>query len=101
MTRFPLVPPAAKHAGAVPEAARPMHVLSAPLTKACSMHARVATLLCLLGSSIAQAQDTAIVINPESASVALAPGDLPRLVAEEAIRFYNAATTTRLVGRSR
>jgi len=101
MTRFPLAPPAAKHAGAVPEAARPMHVLPVPPTKACSMRARVATLLCLLGPSVAQAQDTAIVINPESASVALPPGELPRLVAEEAIRFYNAATTTRLVGRSR
>src|SRR5256885_12856526 len=65
------------------------------------MRARVATLLCLLGPAVAQAQDTTIVINPESASVALPPGELPRLVAEEAIRFYNAATTTRLVGRSR
>ena len=101
MTRFPLPPPAAKHAAAAPEAARPMHELPAPPIKACSMRARVATLLCLLGPAVAQAQDTTIVINPESASVALPPGELPRLVAEEAIRFYNAATTTRLVGRSR
>src|SRR5437763_15014590 len=65
------------------------------------MRVRVPFLLWLLAPSVAAAQDTALVINPESVSVAPQPGDLPRLVAEEAIRFYNAATTTRLVGRSR
>src|SRR5256885_14792233 len=99
MTRFPLPPPAAKHAAAAPEAARPMHELPAPPIKACSMRARVATLLCLLGPAAAQAQDTTIGINPESASVALPPGELPRLVAGEAIRFYKPATTTPPRGR--
>src|SRR6059058_6232858 len=65
------------------------------------MRVRVPFLLWLLAPSVAAAQDTAIVINPESVSVAPQPGDLPRLVADEAIRFYNAPTTTRLVGRSR
>lgn len=63
------------------------------------------TSLCLLflvaASQRAVAQDTAIVIHPESSSVRLAGQVLPRIVADEAIRFYNAATTTRLVGRSR
>ena len=78
-----------------------MHLPFAPPTKAPSMRATVLTLACLVVPAVARAQDTAIVINPESVSVAPQPGDLPRLVAEEAIRFYNAATTTRLVGRSR
>jgi hypothetical protein len=54
-----------------------------------------------LAPAVAAAQDTAIVIHPESAGVHLAPPELPRLVAEEVIRLYNAPTTTRLVGRSR
>ena len=58
-------------------------------------------LFCLLGPTRLAAQDTAIVINPESASVAALQPTLPRLVAEEAVRLYNAPTTTRLVGRSR
>ncbi len=78
-----------------------MHLPVAPPTKAPPMRATVLTLVCLFVPAVARAQDTAIVINPESVSVAPLPGDLPRLVAEEAIRFYNAATTTRLVGRSR
>ena len=78
-----------------------MHLPSAPPTKAPPMRATVLTLVCLLAPAVARAQDTAIVINPESVSVAPQPGELPRLVAEEAIRFYNAPTTTRLVGRSR
>ncbi|OLB09141.1 MAG: hypothetical protein AUH06_00435 [Gemmatimonadetes bacterium 13_2_20CM_69_27] len=77
-----------------------MHVPFAPPTKAPLMRATVLILVCLV-PAVARAQDTAIVINPESVSVAPQPGELPRLVAEEAIRFYNAATTTRLVGRSR
>src|SRR5207247_9385993 len=65
------------------------------------MRVSVPFLFCLLVPSVATAQDTAIVINPESVSVAPQPGDLPRLVADEAIRLYNAPSTTRLVGRSR
>ena len=97
MTRFPPRRPAAEHDWG---AARPMHVPFAPPTKAPLMRATVLILVCLV-PAVARAQDTAIVINPESVSVAPQPGELPRLVAEEAIRFYNAATTTRLVGRSR
>ena len=97
MTRFPPRRPAAEHDWG---AARPMHVPFAPPTKAPLMRATVLILVCLV-PAVARAQDTAIVINPESISVAPQPGELPRLVAEEAIRFYNAATTTRLVGRSR
>lgn len=47
------------------------------------------------------AQDTAIVIHPESAGLHLTPPELPRAVVEEAVRFYNAPTTTHLVGRVR
>ncbi|MBI1966478.1 MAG: BamA/TamA family outer membrane protein [Gemmatimonadetes bacterium] len=46
------------------------------------------------------AQDTAIVIHPESTAVSLERLELPRIVADEVIRFYNAPTTTRLVGRT-
>jgi surface antigen Omp85-like protein len=63
---------------------------------------RIALLaLGLLAPAAATAQDTAIVIHPESAGVHLAPPELPRLVAEEVIRLYNAPTTTRLIGRTR
>jgi len=58
-------------------------------------------LFCLVGAARLAAQDTAIVINPESASVTTLQPTLPRLVAEQAVRLYNAPTTTRLVGRSR
>jgi hypothetical protein len=64
---------------------------------------RAAVLLIALGSfgpALLAAQDTAIVIVPESAGVSVEP-QLPRIVAEEAIRLYNAPTTTRLVGRTR
>jgi hypothetical protein len=44
-------------------------------------------------------QDTTIVIHPDSA--ALEARALPRIVAEEIIRFYNDPATTRLVGRTR
>ena len=57
--------------------------------------------LCLLGAAVAAAQDTAIVIQPESAGAMVQPPELARTVAEEVVRRYNAATTTRLVGRSR
>jgi len=46
-------------------------------------------------------QDTTIVIHPDSSSATLQPRMLPRVVAEEVIRFYNTPTTTRLVGRTR
>src|SRR5207247_3395362 len=87
--------------GGGPRAARGMHLLPVPPHRGPHMRVRVPFLLWLLAPSVAAAQDTAIVINPESVSVAPQPGDLPRLVADEAIRFYNAPTTTRLVGRSR
>lgn len=48
----------------------------------------------------ARAQDTVIVIRPESSGVSLETPDLPRAIAEEAIRFHNAATTARLAGRT-
>src|SRR5574341_1987777 len=60
----------------------------------------LALLLGLTRPPAALAQDTAIVIHPESASVSLERLDLPRLVAAEVILFYNAARTTRLVGRT-
>ncbi len=65
------------------------------------MRALVLTVLCALGPAVAAAQDTAIVIQPDSGGVMVQPQELPRLVAEEAIRLYNAPTSTRLVGRSR
>ena len=46
------------------------------------------------------AQDTAIVINPETNGVHFAPPELPRQVADSAIAFFNAAGTSRLVGRT-
>src|SRR2546430_5680762 len=59
------------------------------------------TVLGGLGPAPLGAQDTAIVIIPESAGVSVQPREPPRIVAEEAIRLYNAPTTTRLVGRTR
>jgi hypothetical protein len=55
----------------------------------------IALLLVLL------AQDTTIVIHPDSSSASLETRALPRVVSEEVIRFYNDPTTTRLVGRTR
>src|SRR6266699_668602 len=43
----------------------------------------------------------AIVIQPESAGIMVPPPELPHAVAEDAVRRYNAPTTTRLVGRAR
>jgi len=48
----------------------------------------------------AHAQDTAIVIHPESAFAA-EPSALPRPVAEAAVRLFNAPNTTRIAGRTR
>lgn len=47
------------------------------------------------------AQDTAIVIQPESVGLHFTPPELPGSVVSEAVRFYNARTTTRLAGRVR
>src|SRR6266581_1989920 len=46
-------------------------------------------------------QDTTIVIHPDSSSATLEARALPRVVSDEVINFYNAAGTTRLVGRTR
>src|SRR5258708_23212930 len=64
------------------------------------MRLRVFAVCLRLGAASAAAQDTSIVIDPESSGVNIAPGQVPRLVAEEVVRFYNAATTSRLVGRT-
>jgi len=103
MTRLGAVPRPAPHGTTRPGTAQAVQRVAAPHIKAAGMRASVPVLLCLLAPapSIAIAQDTAIVIHPESAAVGLRPGQLPRLVADEAIAFYNASTTTRLVGRSR
>jgi hypothetical protein len=65
------------------------------------MRAFVLLVLCASAPRLAAAQDTAIVIQPESGGVVVRPPELPRDVAEDAVRRYNAPTTTRLVGRSR
>lgn len=59
--------------------------------------------LCLSVTALrsAAAQDTAIVIYPDSTAPLLEQRELPRLVAEEVVQLYNAATTTRLYGRTR
>src|SRR5213596_3303494 len=82
-------------------AAQPMHLAPAPPTWMPAMRALVLVVLCALGTAVAAAQDTAIVIQPESAGIMVPPPELPHAVAEDAVRRYNAATTTRLVGRSR
>src|SRR5947199_10260383 len=65
------------------------------------MRALVLVVLCALGATVAAAQDTAIVIQPESAGIMVPPPELPHAVAEDAVRRYNAPTTTRLVGHAR
>lgn len=84
-------------------AARPLrftpgHTLSAGAMRA--FRGLVTCLFVTVGASQAAAQDSAIVIYPDSAPPPLEERELPRLVAEELVRFYNAATTTRLLGRS-
>jgi len=61
---------------------------------------RAALLFCigLVCPAVIAAQDTAIVIHPESTGVHFTPSELPRVVAEEALRLYNAPGTTRLAG---
>lgn len=78
-----------------------MHPLAPAPTRMPTMRALALAVCCTLAPALARAQDTAIVIQPESGGVLVEPPQLPRLVAEEAIRRYNAPTTTRLVGRSR
>ncbi|HYT82630.1 MAG TPA: BamA/TamA family outer membrane protein [Gemmatimonadales bacterium] len=46
-------------------------------------------------------QDTTIVIHADSSGATLQARELPRVVADEVIAFYNAAATTRMVGRTR
>jgi hypothetical protein len=46
-------------------------------------------------------QDTTIVIHPDSSGATIQALELPRVVTDEVIHFYNAPTTTRLVGRTR
>lgn len=46
------------------------------------------------------AQDTAIVIHPESAGLHFTPPELPHSTVLAVVRFYNAPATTRLVGRA-
>ena len=75
------------------------HPVSAP-TKVSLMRIALLPLLALAAAAPLAAQDTAIVINPESSGVHFTPPELPREIADSAIRFYNAATTTRLVGRT-
>src|SRR3989449_11327602 len=65
------------------------------------MRALVLVVLCALGATVAAAQDTAIVIQPESAGIMVPPPELPHAVAEDVVRRYSAPTTTRLVGRAR
>ncbi len=46
-------------------------------------------------------QDTTIVIHPDSSGATLQALELPRVVTDEVIHFYNSPMTTRLVGRTR
>lgn len=87
-------------AGHASRPARLMHDGGPAPTQASRMRAAF-LLFGLLAPAAAAAQDTAIVIHPESAGVHFTPPELPKLVAEEAIHFYNAAATTHLVGRTR
>lgn len=57
-----------------------------------------ATVLCALRPLAAQ--DTAIVIHAESAGLHFVPPELPHATVVEVVRFYNALSTTRLVGRA-
>src|SRR3989442_14367884 len=83
------------------ETAQPVHLAPAPPTRMSAMRALVLVVLCALGATVAAAQDTAIVIQPESAGIMVPPPELPHAVGEDAVRRYNAPTTTRLVGRAR
>ncbi|HEY6808404.1 MAG TPA: polymer-forming cytoskeletal protein, partial [Gemmatimonadales bacterium] len=69
-------------------------------TKVCLMRFALLPLFALAAAAPIAAQDTAIVINPESSGVHFTPPELPREIADSAVRFYNAPRTTRLVGRT-
>src|SRR4029077_4433706 len=78
-----------------------MHEPPPAQTRISVMRAFVLLVLGAVAPGVAAAQDTAIVIQPESGGVVVRPPELPREVAEDAVRRYNAPTTTRLVGRAR
>src|SRR2546421_9837413 len=99
--RAPPSPPAVVLRILPRDAARPVHLAPAPPTRMSVMRAVVLVVLCALGATVAAAQDTAIVIQPDSAGLMVQLPELPHAVADDAVRRYNAATTTRLVGRSR
>src|SRR3989440_8550315 len=105
MTRPAGPPPASSFAavlrGPLRETAQPVHLAPAPPTRIVPTRAVVPVDLCALGATVAGAQDTAIVIQPESAGIMVPPPELPHAVGEDAVRRYNAPTTTRLVGRAR
>jgi len=84
--------------------ARPVHPMCPDSSQAGIMRVLRVALLCLFATALtvpAAAQDTAIVIYPDSAARPLEQRELPRIVAEEVVRLYNAETTTRLYGRTR
>src|SRR5207247_75253 len=75
-----------------------MHASPAASREVRCMRASGLALLCLVGSARLAAQDTAIVINPESVSVTRQPPALPRLVAEGAVRAYREPLAYRTEG---
>src|SRR3989449_11281643 len=68
------------------EAAHPMHLSSAPPTRMPVMRVLVLVVLCALGPAVAAAQDTAIVIQPESAGVMVPPPELPHEIGRASCR---------------
>jgi len=93
--------PAARCAAHRRRQARPMHQGGPSPTQDRFMRTALLAVVTILLPTRAVAQDTAIVINAESSAAATTPTQLPRPVAEQAIRLFNAASTTRLVGRTR
>jgi hypothetical protein len=84
-----------------PRAARAMHIGHRTRTRTRAMRALELILLCLFVTAPCAAQDTAIVIHPDSIGPGARRSALPRAVAEEVVSFHNAAGTARLVGRTR
>ncbi|MGH7753454.1 MAG: hypothetical protein ACREN5_11625, partial [Gemmatimonadales bacterium] len=82
-------------------AARHMHTNPPSGTQVDCMRRATLVLCALLWPLSVGAQDTTIVIHPESTNVAIASRQLPRVIADEAIRLFNAPTTTRLFGQTR
>ena len=93
--------PAGRRAAHRRRQARPMHQGGPTPTPDRLMRTALLAVVTILLPMRAVAQDTAIVINAESSAAAATPTQLPRPVAEQAIRLFNAASTTRLVGRTR